>query len=192
MTDYIGSSNMIQGSSTYYTTDRNGNSNAALALNGGYTYVPSGVYFNTPFTIAVWAYPVSLGSCSRIIDFGSGGGSGGGVDNIVFSFSWGTTQTPYFYVNGINYFTSTTLTLNAWQHLAVTYDGSTINMYKNGVSIMSTSASYTLSSMTRSNCYIGKSNWNDGYSNSIIDELRIYDTVLSSSSITALMNQGIA
>lgn len=191
MTDYIGSSNMAQGSSTYFTSDRSGNSNAALALNGGYTYVPSGVFFNTPFTIAVWVYPVSLGAFARILDFGSGAGSGGGVENVVFVQTWATTNEPYFYMNGVNYLTSTSLTMSSWQHLAATYDGTTLKMYRNGVSIMSTSVTYSLPSITRTYCYIGKSNWADGYSYSYIDELRIYNTALSSSSISALYSQGI-
>ena len=190
MTDNIGSSNMAQGSSTYFTSDRSGNSNAALAFNGGYTYVPSGVFFSTSFTIAVWVYPVSLGPFSRILDFGSGAGSGGGVENVVLAQTWSNTNQPYFYMNGVNYLTSTSLTMNSWQHLAATYDGSTLKMYRNGASILSTSVTYSLPSITRTYCYIGKSNWADGDSNSYIDELRIYNTALSSSSISALYSQG--
>jgi len=189
MIDFIGSSDMIQGQSTLFTTDRNGYSSNALALNGGYAYVPSGVFFNTAFTVALWIYPVNLGRFSRILDFGTGGGFGGGKDNIVFALTYFTNQRPYFYVNGVNYLASSTLTLNKWQHLVVTYDGSTIYMYKNGVSILNANANYTLTSINRSVCYIGKSNWNDSYSDSIIDDLRIYATVLSNSSIIALMNQ---
>jgi len=55
MFDVIDVAHMTQGSSTYFTTDRFGNANAALALNGGWTQVPSGIYFDTPeFTISVW------------------------------------------------------------------------------------------------------------------------------------------
>jgi hypothetical protein len=46
MLDQIGKSHMTQGSSTFFTfftTDRFGNANSALALNGGWTQVPAGV-----------------------------------------------------------------------------------------------------------------------------------------------------
>ena len=73
MNDQIGSSHMIQGSLTSFVTDRFGNANSALALNGGWTQVPSGVYFDTPeFTISVWIYPLQVSDWSRIIDFGNG------------------------------------------------------------------------------------------------------------------------
>ena len=85
MLDVIGSSNMIQGNLTSFTSDRFNNPNSALALNGGWTQIPSGIYFDTPeFTISVWVYPSSVGSSSRIIDFGNGQFS----DNIIFSLSY--------------------------------------------------------------------------------------------------------
>ena len=62
MLDTIGNSNMIQGDLTSFTLDRFGCPNAALALNGGWTQVPSGIYFNTPeFSISVWVYPQQVG-----------------------------------------------------------------------------------------------------------------------------------
>ena len=70
MQDVIGSAHMTQGSNTTFTSDRFGNPNSALALNTGYTIVPSGVYFNTPsFTISVWVYPKGVKYHARIIDF---------------------------------------------------------------------------------------------------------------------------
>ena len=43
MLDQIGSSHLMQGNLTNFTMDRFGCSNSALALNGGWTQVPSGV-----------------------------------------------------------------------------------------------------------------------------------------------------
>ena len=67
MTDVVGSANMTQGSLTTFTFDRFGNPNAALNLNGGYTQVPAGVYFNTPgITVTVWVYPLSVGLWAKV------------------------------------------------------------------------------------------------------------------------------
>jgi hypothetical protein len=61
---------MSEGSSTSFTSDRFGHVNSALALNGGYTQVPAGYYFNTPqFSISLWAYPSQVVSWARIFDF---------------------------------------------------------------------------------------------------------------------------
>ena len=192
MLDQISSADMTEGASTSYTTDRFGNINSALALNGGWTQIPGGVYFDTPsFTISLWVYPVSAGASARIIDFGSGPGLTGGVDNVAFSLGYsGTLQEPYVYLNGLNYVATTTLTQNAWQHLAAAYDGNTLTIYNNGVSVMTSSVSYSLPRVTRTNCYIGKSNWAaDGYSWSYFDELRFYNLSLSQAEILLLMNQ---
>ena len=43
MLDQIGSAHMTQGALTSFTSDRFGNANSALALNGGWAQVPSGV-----------------------------------------------------------------------------------------------------------------------------------------------------
>ena len=199
MKDYIGTADMSQGSLTSFTTDRFGNANSALALNGGYTIVPSGVYFDSlGFTIAAWVYPQSVGSYSRILDFGNGPDT----NNVVFSLSDDFSLKPYVYLYGVNYDASKTLILNTWQHLAVTFDanpyynGSTyVSIYQNGLQIMRVSVSFTLPRINRINCYIGKSNWADccgnGYSRSYMDELRIYNTALSSSAILALYSQGL-
>ena len=72
MSDIIGSAHMSQGMSTSFTLDRFGNANSALALNGGYTQVPAGYYFNTTlFSVAVWVYPSQVGTWARIFDFGT-------------------------------------------------------------------------------------------------------------------------
>ncbi len=47
MSDHIGSSHMTQWNFTSFTADRFGNVNSALALNGEWTQVPNGYYFNT-------------------------------------------------------------------------------------------------------------------------------------------------
>jgi hypothetical protein len=52
MNDIIGNAHMTQGAFTIFVSDRFGNSNSALNLNGGWTQVPSGIYFDAPqFTI---------------------------------------------------------------------------------------------------------------------------------------------
>ena len=93
MNDVIDSSHMTQGSSTSFTTDRFGNVDSALALNGGWTQVPSGSYFNTPeFSITAWVYPATSGLWARLIDFGNGEN----VDNVVVSISSDLDKIPCF------------------------------------------------------------------------------------------------
>jgi hypothetical protein len=186
MTDQIRSAHMSQGALTSFTTDRFGKANSALALNGGWTQVPPGIYFNSPeFTLMLWLYPQTVGSYSRIIDFGSGAG----VNNVLFALSFGGSIQPYVCLNPTNYVASTTLTLGKWQFLVATFGGNNLRIYKDGQIIMNTNTLYTFPTVTRTRCYVGKSNWNDGYSNSILDDLRIYNKSLNQSEIIEIMNQ---
>ena len=186
MLDQIGTADMMQGSLTSFTSDRFGNLNSALELNGGWTQVPSGVYFDTPeFSISVWVYPQQVGSFSRIIDFGNGPYK----ENLVFGLTFGTSLHPYVYLNKTNYESSTILTTNAWQHVAATYDGNNLNIYLNGLTVMSYSVTYSLPLINRTYCYVGKSNWVDGYSWSYFDDLRFYNKSFTQTEIMLLMNE---
>ena len=100
MIDTISGANMTQGQgpSTTFVADRFGNENEALNLNGSWTQMPSGFYFNTPqFSIATWIYPKQLGSWSRLIYFGNGAYK----DNVVFTIA-SPTNKPTIQVYSLN------------------------------------------------------------------------------------------
>ena len=191
MNDQIGSAHMTQGSfTTYFTMDRFGTLNAALDLNGGWTQVPSGIYFDTTeFTISVWVLPQQVDTYARIIDFGNGYST----NNVVFALSWSTTLGPYMYFDSTNFNPSTsTLTPGQWQFLVATFDGTYLKIYKNGQIILNFLHAYSFVKETRSICYVGKSHWysfGNGYSSSVLDELRFYNKSLSQVDITDLMNR---
>jgi len=192
MLDQIGSAHMKQGALTSFTTDRFGNANSALALNGGWTQVPSGVYFNTPqFTISVWIYPQQVGSYSRVIDFANGPSG----DNVALAVSVGTSLQPYFEIcppSGCSISTTSSqkLIMNQWQFLVATFDGTISRVYLNGQVTGSSSGAYAMKTLTRANCLIGKSNWaGDEFSSSFLDDLRFYNRSLTQTEIQQLMNQ---
>jgi hypothetical protein len=193
MKDAIGTADMIQGNLTSFVADRFGNENSSLALNGGWTQVPPGIYFDTPeFTIAVWVYPQQIESYSRIIDFGNGIL----LDNKVLSLSSGNSLQPFFAIlSGSNYIFQTKstkqITPNQWQFLTATNSGTIAIIYLNGTLVAeSNTQNYTRPfNLSRSNCYIGKSNWvHDGYSHSYLDDLRFYNKSLTQEEIIELMN----
>jgi hypothetical protein len=190
MNDSIGSAHMTQGNLTTFTFDRFGNQNSALALNGGWTQVQAGIYFDTPeFTISAWIMPQQIGSWAKLFDFGNGQW----VDNIYLSLSNGSDCVPIVVIDALKLFavkSTQRCTLNQWQLLTATFDGQTITIYINAT----LTAANTLSSNTlmprliRTLNYIGKSNSiADGYSYSIIDELRFYNKSLTQCEISELM-----
>jgi hypothetical protein len=189
MTDLIGLAHMSQVNSTLFTSDRFGNVNSALALNGNWTKVSTGVYFNTlEFISTVWVLPQQVKTWSRVIDFGNGQ-----TNNVYLSLDHGLNKKPVFLANigqSQQIKSSQALILNQWQHLAATFNGSTMSIYINGTLTASQNFSTTSPKpIHRQNCYVGKSNWvADGYSNSILDDLRFYNKSLSKSEIDLLIN----
>lgn len=193
MLDHIGSANMTQGSLTSFIEDRFGNAMSALALNDGWTQVPSGVYFDTPeFTVSVWVYPQNVGTFARVIDFGNGQNA----DNILLRLNSGTTNVavPALRINNrsisIGTAQSTRVLKNlTWQHLTATFNGSQMYLYINSVLRGKYSSVFNLPNITRMYNYIGKANGATGYSSSYLDDLRFYNKSLTQPEIFELMKK---
>ena len=80
------------------------------------------------------------------------------------------------------------LDFNQWQHLAFTYDGSNIHLYKNAVLISSTPANGIIIQMLQS-FKIGALDWNGTgfYMNGSLDEIRLWNVTLSQNTISNWM-----
>ena len=188
MYDIIGCNDMVQGTSTFFTGDRQGKLNSALNLNMGYTTVSSGAYFGTSFTFSTWVYPQSLGYYSRIIDF-----SQNGYDNIVWTFN-SYIGTPYLgtFNNALQVLLMNSpnpITVGLWQFIAFTFDGANGKVYLNGQTIAIQYNAPSMRIVTRTHNYFGKSfNLVDGYSSSVLDDLRIYNRCLTDAEIFSLYN----
>ena len=76
------------------------------------------------------------------------------------------------------------LDYNQWQHLAFTYDGNYIRLYKNGYLLDSTLASGTITQVNQS-FRLGSLDWQGTgfYMNGRLDEIRLWDVALSSNDI---------
>ena len=184
----MGTAHLYNGVNAYLTQDRFGYANSALKLNSGYYCVPSGVYFNGPFTTSVWVNAKSNGFSSRVFDFGKGQA----IDNIIFGLFSGGGLNSYFSIfsgsSSLNALgCSSSLVLNEWVHLAVTFNGSIASFYYNGI-LAGSLLQLQPRSLVRNMNYIGKSNWaGDGLADAIYDELRIYNRALTQNEIKSLM-----
>lgn len=81
---------------------------------------------------------------------------------------------------------ATPLSLNVWTHLAVTYDGTSLKLYKDAVLIGSAFAS-TTPVVTSGILQIGSSVWNE-YFTGLIDEVYVYNHARTQSQIETDMN----
>ena len=194
MSDIIGGAHMSQGSATSFTSDRFGNANSALALNGGYTQVPAGYFFDTPqFSVAAWVYPFSVGSWARIFDFANTGPN----QCIQLSFTSYALNCPAFviYDQTPNIIGSSQskipLEQNKWNFITVTYNGSQLSLFINATLVNSTQVnSNNIPKVPRTSNFFGKSNWpNDGVSWSYLDDIRFYNISLTQTHIIDLMNE---
>jgi hypothetical protein len=80
-------------------------------------------------------------------------------------------------VNGVS-----TLPLNAWSHLAATYDGANLRLWVNGVQVSSKAVTGTLTTSTGLLKIGGNAIWGEFFSG-MIGEVRIYNRALSASEL---------
>ena len=187
--DSIGIAHLYDGVNAFLANDRFGYNNSALRLNSGYYCVPPGVYFSGPFTASVWVNAKSYSKYARVFDFSVNVNN----DNIVFAMFRNGISSSYFAILYGSSVTKelnceSTIVLNEWIHLAVTFNGSLTNFYYNGISSGSSLQLTNPNNAVRNLNYIGKSNWpQDELVNAVFDELRIYNRSLTQSEIYDLM-----
>jgi hypothetical protein len=150
-------------------------------------------------TFSFWYRSNANPSWGRIFDFGNGAN----VDNILCSPNGDNLNklgfrcnyksdpnTNNFYLTDISSYND-----NVWRHVVwtLTYAAagsatSVWNIYINGIYKATNTHYYPETAITRTQCYLGKSNWADPYYNGYIDDFRIYNRVLSSSEIHNIYN----
>lgn len=150
-------------------------------------------------TFSFWYRSNGTDSWGRIFDFGNGANSdnigcspdAGGSNSLFGFFCYYGSTGNVFYLNG-NYDD------NQWRHIVwtLTYSpegNSTSNwkIYVNGSLNSTTTSYYPRVNITRTLCYIGKSNWADGYYNGYIDDFRIYNRVITDTEASQLSSTDV-
>jgi len=97
----------------------------------------------------------------------------------------------------LRYFNSTdsekllaSISLNAWTYFCITESGGTLKCYINDDSIPKSSQTVTPKFANSGNVYIG-SNQSGDYSNALIDDIRVYNGVLSADEVLQNYNAGL-
>jgi hypothetical protein len=134
--------------------------------------IPVGGPYST-FTVSLWISPASsTNNWSTLI---------GGVDPGHIIGTRGPDDLRWLYYDGDSYYADTSVTLNAWNHLAVVRDGSSVTFHLNGVYdgdvTVSGDMDFTI---------IGA--WSPGVElfGGLMDDVRIYDRVLSDGEVAGL------
>lgn len=81
------------------------------------------------------------------------------------------------------------LTAGTWTHLAMTYDGSRLRFYKNGVCTDSITATGTISTAATSDFYVGGVPWGTTYFHAMgqIDEVTLWNRAITTQEVNCMM-----
>ena len=153
----------------------------------------SGVDFDGDTSFEIVATFYEFRQQSRLFD--CGGGTDGQANNVAI-FNEASTGVLAFQVErGVENLVlkssgnpHTPLTLNEKYHIVAVVDGNYMHLYINGILMGSkdTLASAGPQDVTRSKCYIGKSNWNsDKGFNGLVERFLIYSGALSEAEVEA-------
>lgn len=138
------------------------------------------------FTIAGWVNPSNFATRGALIYKGHPTTNGWSVYGLWITLS----SAPYFFISSGAAFqdvlSTTTLTLNQWQHLAAVQDATHRRIYLNGIEIVNEAGVLT-PGVSSDPLWISKTD-TDGLFSGLIDEVRIYNRALSPTEITNLYN----
>jgi hypothetical protein len=160
----------------------------ALSFNGTSSWVtvadsPS-LDLTTAMTLEAWVNPNALGTTWRTVLFKT---TTGGMVYSLYANQDGTRPVGQVSIGGEQEAVgAAALPLNAWSHLAATFDGSSLRLYVNGALAGTTAVSGTIPASTDALRIGGNSVWPEWFSG-LIDDVRVYDRALTPSEIQADM-----
>lgn len=173
----------VSNSGTSFGLDRNGNPNNAIYINNSGTsaLVTNLPYGNNPRTIAFWAKlntiqtPYNMTFSYGTADVGKACGGSFNASNVEF----------FGYANNLS--ASTTNVQSEWYFFTYTYDGTNAKIYKNG-QLLTTVAKNWNTTANGNLLYLGVGVGGEYVFNGAIDDLKVYNYVLSDMSISSLYN----
>ena len=184
--DVVGGMNLTIQSNGQYELDRFDNSNASLYLNQGWATAPPGVYFDCAigYTIMAWVKLLALNNYQRILEFSNGDNK----NDVLFFFDVMKSTLVSATTNqnsGWSHFASSTtdIKLGVWTHVATTVNYMDNNVYING-RLVGTATGGICTAVERFSCKIGRDDANGSYLNAVLDELKIFNRVLTSTEIS--------
>ncbi|MDX6411697.1 MAG: hypothetical protein QOE91_1213, partial [Gaiellaceae bacterium] len=163
----------------------------ALSFNGSSSWVTvadaSDLDFSSALTLEAWVRPSVLSGWRTVLFKERPGGI---VYSLYANQSAGRPVGQVWLGSELNAVGPAALGLNAWSHVASTYDGSTLRLYVNGALVSSTAVSGTLAASSGVLRIGGNGVWGEWFAG-LIDEVRVYNRALSAGEIQTDMNAAV-
>jgi hypothetical protein len=142
----------------------------------------------TGMTLEAWVNPSALGGWRTIL-------MKQGATDLVYAMYVNNARRAYaeLSIGGtrLSVAGSSALPLNAWTHVAASYDGAALRLYVNGVQVSSASRSGSIVTSTGPLRIGGNSIFANEFWTGLIDEVRVYDRALSASEVQSDLNSPI-
>ncbi len=170
-----------------------------VALDGHSDFVqlpPLADDFSQGFTVELWANIQASSSYARFLDIGNGAG----LDSILFARD-GATDSMYVHVFRENHAAPNgfvrapnVLHIGVWQHVAATLRPTSngmgrLTLYVNGEARGSGDVPMPRGGVTRTSCFVGKSNWSDPLLCGRITEVRLWNVARAPSELRRTMSR---
>jgi hypothetical protein len=166
----------------------------ALAFNGLNNFVSvadsNSLDLSTGMTLEAWVRPAALTGWTTVMlkERGTAG--------LAYSLyaSDNTNKPPAGYINrgsDVGAAGTSALPLNAWSHLAVTYDGAALRLYVNAALATTRAITGAIPATANPLKIGGNAVWGE-YFNGLIDEVRVYNRALAQSEVQTDMNAAVA
>lgn len=171
-----------------------GDSNPSASFDGlqSYLRIPSSSSLNltSALTVEFWAKRRTISSTYQVL-VGKPGDGQSKNENYAVWLGPSNRYTAYF-GDGTSWVAVQTPVISDtnWHYVVVTHDGSTIKIYLDGVLKQMTSTTLRLTANTQP-LNIGRANSNTYFFNGWLDEVAIYPTALSATTVQAHYNQAI-
>lgn len=150
-----------------------------MQANHSYYQAPAGSYFSSSFTLIGWVNLISFEYNPQFFDFSSDLG----YDNVAI---WLALPTPVFAVGKTGLYTlafsSLSINLNEWFHIAAVMDGLFVFFYINGTLVSGKSGIIpSPGDKWLVNCFIGRSflNPTDKDTNALFDDMKLFRRALT-------------
>ncbi len=172
------------GTATWSTQGRYGN---ALSFNGTNARVtvadsPS-LDLTTGMTLEAWVFPTAGGNWRDVVYKGQND-----IYYLMSSSTGGAPATGGTFASPL--FGPSALPLNTWSHLAATYDGQTLRLFRDGVQVASRAQTGPINTSTGTLTIGGDALYGQHFAGRI-DEVRVYNTALTATQIQTDMGVGV-